>query len=96
MPLRSGATRYRKPDPGNPEAAARCDRGGEIVRRSELVEEMVWAGDRLVPNGLLVCARHLDKPNPQDRALRMPPDPVPVPRPRPPIDMAAALAEDDQ
>ena len=61
-----------------------CDRGGEVVRRSELQPEMRYAGGRLVRTGFLSCARHMDAPNPQfggQRPLR--PDPVPVRDPRP-------------
>ncbi len=83
MPARS---RYRCVNPRDPEAAAVCDRGGEVVRRSDLSPEMRWAGGRLVPTGLLVCDRHRDTPNAQDRALHLGPDPVPVREPRPLID----------
>ncbi len=81
--MRSGSSRYRCVDPNNPEAAAVCDRGGEVVRRSELRPEMRWSGDRLVPTGFLVCDRHRDRPNPQERARRPRPDPEPVRDPRP-------------
>jgi hypothetical protein len=74
----------------NPEAAARCDRGGEIRKRSELLQEMRWQGDRLVPTGFLCCAKHIDPPNPQDRTVRLRADPVPVRQPRLDIDLPAS------
>lgn len=72
-------------DPNNPRAWAICDRGGEIVHHDELMPEQHYVAGRLMPNGLLVCRKHIDVPNPQlggHRALR--PDPVPVRNPRPP------------
>jgi hypothetical protein len=72
----------------NPEAAGVCDRGGEIRKRSELMAEMMYAGNRLVPNGFLCCRFHIDKPNPQSRPYDLRPDPVPVVNPRPDLDAA--------
>jgi hypothetical protein len=92
MPRRS---QYGAVDPSNPEAAARCDRGGEIRKRSELLREMVWRGDRLVWNGFLCCARHIDKPQDQDRPKRLRADPVPVPEPRVNIDAAPLVTVSD-
>jgi hypothetical protein len=77
---------YSNVDRENPEAAAICDRGGEAVRHSELRREMHYAGGRLVWNGLLVCDRHRDVPNPQDGGLRVArndPQPVANARPQP-------------
>lgn len=84
-------SRYGAVDPLNPEAAARCDRGGEIRKRSELQREMIWAGNRLVWNGCLVCAQHIDPPNPQDRIYHFQADPMPVKEPRPDIDAPAPI-----
>jgi hypothetical protein len=70
-----------------PVAAAVCDRGGEVVKHSELRREMRWAGTRLVPTGFMCCPRHIDRPHPQDYALVLRPDPVPVRDPRPMFDM---------
>jgi hypothetical protein len=86
--------RYGAVDPRSPEAAGVCDRGGEVVKRSELMPEMRWAGDRLVPTGFLCCARHIDRPNPQDRPLRLSADPVPVADPRPFIPFEPVLSPD--
>jgi hypothetical protein len=83
MPARS---QYGGVDPTNPEAAARCDRGGEVRRRSELKAEMIFAGGRLVPNGFLCCDQHIDRPFPQDALLVLPADPVPVIPSRPLFD----------
>lgn len=87
MPARS---RYGAVNRLAPEAAARCDRGGEIRRRSELMPEMRWAGGRLVPTGFLCCRWHIDPPHPQDRLVVLQPDPVPVVGPRIDIDVLAA------
>jgi hypothetical protein len=83
-------SRYTAVDPYNPEAAGRCDRGGEIRRRSELLREMRWAGNNLVPTGFFCCREHIDPPNPQDRIPMIGPDPVPVRDPRPDIDAQTA------
>ena len=79
-------SRYGVVDADNPEAAGRCDLGGEIRRLSELRPVLAWAGDRLVPTGLRACAHHQDAPNAQERAPRLGPDPQPVADPRPNID----------
>lgn len=89
MPARS---RYGSVRRLAPEAAARCDRGGEIVPRSELIAEMRWSGGRLVPTGFLCCTRHIDPPHPQDRLLVLQPDPRPVRDPRFNIDAISAAA----
>jgi hypothetical protein len=83
MPQRS---RYGAVDRLAPEAAGRCDRGGEIRKRSELMAEVRWSGNRLVPTGFLCCAEHIDPPQPQDRIFILTADPVPVSQPRPDID----------
>lgn len=83
MAMRS---KYGTVDRRNPEAAGRCDRGGEIRKRSELQKEMVWAGNTLVWNGFYVCDKHRDPPHPQDRVVRLKPDPMPIRDPRPQID----------
>lgn len=79
-------SRYGAVDPGNPEAAGRCARGGEIRKRSQLRKQMAWRGDRQVWTGLWVCAEHMDEPHPQDRVKKLRADPVPVPDPLPNID----------
>lgn len=79
-------SKYGFIDRSSPEASARCDRGGEIRKRSELHKEMAYAGNKLVWNGFLVCSHHIDTPNPQSKPYNLRPDPVPVPNPRPDID----------
>ncbi len=90
MVARSG---YGAVDRNSPEAAGRCDRSGRIFKRRDLVEEMRWAGDRLVPTGFLVHPRYLDVPHPQDRLRRLVPDPRPVSDPRPDIEQLEWLAQ---
>jgi hypothetical protein len=80
-------SRYGFVDRTNPEASARCDRGGEIRKHHQLRREMIWAGARLVWNGMLCCDKHIDVPNPQDRLLVLRADPVPVENPRPDLPM---------
>jgi hypothetical protein len=75
--------RYGAVSRSNPEAAGVCDRGGEVRKLSALRREMIYAGNRLVWNGMLCCERHIDPPHPQDRLLVLKPDPVPVKNPRP-------------
>jgi len=83
MPAHS---RYGAVDPNSPEAAARCDRGGEVRRRSELQREMIYAGGQLVWSGFLCCDQHRDPPNPQEALLVLKADPASVPLPRPLFD----------
>lgn len=76
-------SRRPKIDPRNPQAVGMCDRGAHVVLHKDLVKEMVYAGGKLVWNGLLVCRRHLDTPQPQDRPRAPRRDPIPVRDPRP-------------
>lgn len=70
----------------DPQPLGRCDRGGHICMLDDLKPEMIYAGDRLVPNGFLVCDRHRDPPHPQSQKKVLYPDPVPVWKPRPDFD----------
>lgn len=79
-------SQYGHVDPSNPEAAGRCDRGGEVRKRSELRREMIYAGGQLVWNGFLCCDQHRDRPQPQEALLVLKADPVPVLQPRPLFD----------
>lgn len=79
-------SKYGAVDPRNPEAAGRCDRGGEIRKLRELKPEMAWRGAALRPTGFLVCAQHMDVPQPQDMPKVLRCDPVPVADPRIDID----------
>lgn len=67
----------------DPEAHGQCDRCARVRLRKDLVKEMIQAGTRLAWNGLIVCPTCLDKPHPQDRTIRLKPDPMPVKLPRP-------------
>jgi hypothetical protein len=86
-------SKYGAVDRHSPEAAGRCDRSGRIFKRSELVAEMRWAGDRLVATGFLIHPSYLDVPHPQDRLRRLVADPKPVSDPRPDIEQAEWLAQ---
>ena len=77
------STKYPTVDRANPEAAGRCDRGGELRKRNELKKEMIYAGNRLVWNGMLVCDKHRDRAQDQDRTVILRADPVPIDLPRP-------------
>ncbi len=72
-------------DPANPQAMAVCDGCGFWQNHSQLVKHMAYRGGTTpVWDGLLVCARCDDVPNPapQFSRLRLNPDPVPVLNPR--------------
>ena len=73
---------YPRVDKDNPRAMGLCDIGQHPVFHDELKREMAWRGDKLVWTGFLVCDKHLDTPNPQDRFYRLKADPVPVRNPR--------------
>lgn len=91
------STRYPVVSRSNPEAAGVCDRGGEVVRHSQLRKEMVWRGKSLAWNGFMCCERHLDEPQPQDRTFILRADPVPIKNPRPylPAVLIDSLVSDD-
>lgn len=91
MPRTTRSTFYQCVDPTNPQAAGVCDRGGEVRPLRDLMKEMVYAGNRLKWNGFLCCSVHIDKPNPQDRVVLLPPDPPTLPNPRPYIPMVPLL-----
>lgn len=70
-------------DAANPSAVAICDRCGFLYNRKNLSPQFEWAGTTLVSQGILVCDRCLDDPQPQLRTIILPPDPPPVWNPRP-------------
>lgn len=72
-----------KVNPRAPRAFGRCDFGGETRNLHELRKQYEWAGTHLIWTGMLVCDEHYDDPQPQLKAIRLPPDPVPVKNPRP-------------
>lgn len=68
----------------NPSAFAICDRCGLQYNRQDLVYQFQWQGFGLQNLNVLVCtATCLDIPQPQLRAILLPPDPVPIDDPRP-------------
>lgn len=69
-------------DPSSPAAVAICDRCGFLYNRRDLATQHDWAGTTLVSQNILVCTRCLDEPQPQLRAITLPPDPPPVWNPR--------------
>lgn len=70
-------------DPSNPEAWGVCDRCTKVMPYREMQKQMEYSGDSLIWIGLLVCAKHLDKPQPQNRTRRAIVDPIPIQNPRP-------------
>jgi hypothetical protein len=76
-------TGFAHVNPRAPRAFGVCDYGGEWRQLHELKKQMEWQGTKLVWTGLLVCSHHMDKPQQQLRAIRLPADPVPKINPRP-------------
>lgn len=68
---------------GAPEPYGICDRCGMMYNLSALKFQHEFRGRSLVNTGIRVCNRCHDKPNHQDRTIRLPPDPVAVNHPRP-------------
>jgi hypothetical protein len=75
-------------DRNNPEAAGRCDGGGEIRKLRDLKKQMEWRANRLVWTGMMKCVHHLDRPQPQDKLYVLKVDPMPLKNVRPDIDWA--------
>lgn len=76
---------YPTTDPSNPRAVGVCDGCGFWVHHDTLVKHMAYRGGTTpVWDGLLVCQRCDDVPNPapQFSRLTLQPDPVPVLNPR--------------
>lgn len=69
-------------DSDNPEALGICDKTGFVFLRKDLVMQMEWRGNAIVPTGFLVGRPYVDQPNEQLRPPLLPPDPVPVMMPR--------------
>lgn len=68
----------------SPRAFGVCDRCGFTYQRDELVPQFQWQGTTLQNLQIFVCkATCLDVPQPQLKAIILPPDPVPVWQPRP-------------
>lgn len=78
-----GGNNFARVSRRSPSAWAICDFCGAQYNRSDLVPDMQYMGTEIRPTGFLVCARTcLDKPQPQQKAIRLPPDPLPVADPR--------------
>ena len=65
-------------DAGNPSRAGLCDRCGFLFLLKDLRPQYLWAGQKLVDTGYLVCECCLDEPAPFERAIVLPPDPPPA------------------
>lgn len=70
-----------------------CDVSGFNFNRSDLRKQMIWAGNRLVWNGLLVGYPFYDIPNEQSRPPKMRINPEPVELPRPPMPFTSTTRE---
>ena len=69
--------------PSAPQAKGVCDQCGCWVAFRDLIKQTEWTGTRVSWLGFLVCRSCLDKPQPQLKSIRLPPDPVPIKNPRP-------------
>lgn len=67
----------------SPQAHAICDRCGGRYNHVNLSWQFDWAGAKVVNRRILVCAKCIDRVNPQLRSLIIPADPVPIRNPRP-------------
>jgi hypothetical protein len=64
-------------------AWAICDFCFKQVQRTDLVPDRQYMGTEVRPTGFLVCKYTcVDRPQPQQKAIRIPPDPLPVQDPR--------------
>ena len=70
----------------SPSAWAICDFCYDQVNRVDLSPDRQYMGTEVRPTGFLVCRRCLDRPQPQQKAILLPPDPLPVDNPR--VDIA--------
>ncbi len=75
--------KYTRIERNNPLAVGRCDYSGFLCRRADLIQQMEYRGENLVPTGFLVHPRFADKPNPQMKPWVALGDPYPVYQPRP-------------
>lgn len=70
----------------SPRAFACCDRCSAWRNIDDLVNQQIYAGANIFTTGLLVCSENSrcnDIPNPQRKAIIIPPDPYPVQPSRP-------------
>lgn len=75
--------KYVTIDEDAPEALGICDYSGFVFKKSDLVRQMQWRGNRLSWTGFLVGRPFVDEPNPQLKPPVLAPDPIPVLDPRP-------------
>ncbi len=73
---------HARTDKRHPSAFAICDFCYSQWNRIDLQADRQYMGTDVRPTGFLVCPRCLDKPQPQQKAIRIPPDPLPVYQPR--------------
>jgi len=66
----------------NPQAHAICDRCSFRYNHVDLRWQFDWRGATIQNTRLLVCNTCYDEPQPQLRAIVVPPDPVPILNPR--------------
>lgn len=76
--------KYVHLDFDHPDSVAICDISGMVCNYGDLVKQMEWRGQRLIRTGLMVNKVFADKPDPQQIALTLPPDPIPLLNIRPP------------
>lgn len=67
----------------NPQAAAVCDRCGEVLNHVDLSWQFDWAGAGLINKRLLVCSHCNDTPQQQLRSIVLPADPPVILNARP-------------
>jgi hypothetical protein len=64
-------------NPSDPQALGICDRCGFLYNLNRLRFQWDWAGSGMVNRHLKVCETCYDTPQPQLRAIILPPDPAP-------------------
>ena len=78
-----GGNNRARVDRRSPSAWAICDFCNKQVNRTDLVPDRQYMGTEVRPTGFLVCKfTCVDVPQPQQKAIRLPPDPLPVENPR--------------
>lgn len=75
MPFYSSRARF---NPDWPERVSECQRCGEVYTLADLSPQYRWGGMQLFNTNTYVCQRCMDVPNPQERAIILPPDPPPT------------------
>lgn len=75
--------KYTKITPRKPKAVGTCDYTGFLVRHRDLIQQMEYRGNGLAWTGYWVYKDFADKPNPQNQAKVIKPDPVPIRNARP-------------